>query len=152
MSLPDGYRLRKGSGADRTLLLEFMCRTYQEFFPEQQKFSHLADTVAQYFSPATPVWWIEFQRETVGCLWMGSGVDQVTGNKYGHIFLVYVSPAHRRRGLATTLMRQAESWTKSQGHFQLGLQVFLDNKAALHLYQRCGFQPQSFLMVKPFYP
>lgn len=149
MSLPDGYQQRKGSHVDQTLLIDFMCKTYQEFFPEQKKFSHLADTVAQYFSDATPLWWIEFKKKPIGCLWMGSGVDQVTGQKYGHIFLVYISPDHRRQGLATVLVKQAQMWAKSQGNFQLGLQVFLDNQPAINLYQNLGFQSQSLLMVKP---
>lgn len=149
MVLPEGYQLRIGSRVDQTLLLDFMFKTYQEFFPEQKKFSHLADTVAQYYSDATPLWWIEFKKKPVGCLWMGSGIDQVTGQRYGHIFLVYILREHRRQGLATTLMSQAEIWAKSQGNFQLGLQVFLDNQPAVNFYQSFGFQTQSLLMVKP---
>lgn len=149
MVLSDGYQLRIGSRVDQILLLDFMYKTYQEFFPEQKKFSHLADTVAQYYSDATPLWWIEYQKKPVGCLWMGSGIDQVTGQRYGHIFLVYILPEHRRKGLATTLMSQAQIWAKSQGNFQLGLQVFNDNQPAVNFYQSFGFQSQSLLMVKP---
>jgi ribosomal protein S18 acetylase RimI-like enzyme len=149
MVLSDGYQLRIGSRVDQILLLDFMYKTYQEFFPEQKKFSHLADTVAQYYSDATPLWWIEYKKKPVGCLWMGSGIDQVTGQRYGHIFLVYILPEHRRKGLATTLMSQAQIWAKSQGNFQLGLQVFNDNQPAVNFYQSFGFQSQSLLMVKP---
>lgn len=43
--LPEGYRLRQGYSKDRALLVKFMNETYQELFPEQQNFSHLAETV-----------------------------------------------------------------------------------------------------------
>ncbi|PSF36618.1 GNAT family N-acetyltransferase [Aphanothece hegewaldii CCALA 016] len=150
MGLPDGYQLRVGTKSDRTLLLDFMYKTYQEFFLEQKKFSHLADTVAQYFSQTTPLWWIEFQKKPVGCLWMGSGVDQITGQRYSHIFIVYVSLEHRRKGIGSFLMNQAEIWAKSQGNFQLGLQVFNENQPAVNFYEKIGFKTQSLLMIKPF--
>lgn len=126
-----------------------LCTKPIKNFFQNKKFSHLADTIAQYYSDATPLWWIEFKKKPVGCLWMGSGIDQVTGQRYGHIFLVYILLEHRRKGLATTLMSQAEIWAKSQGNFQLGLQVFLDNQPAVNFYQNFGFQTQSLLMVKP---
>jgi ribosomal protein S18 acetylase RimI-like enzyme len=148
MSLPEGYQLRRGVGGDRKLLVEFMYQTYQELFPSQPTFAHLADTVNQYFSQATPLWWIVFQKITVGCLWMGKGIDQVSGQSYGHIFLVYVSPEHRRQGIATVLMEEAQIWAKSQGNFQLGLQVFLANQPAVSFYKSLGFQMQSLLMIK----
>lgn len=151
MTLPEGYQLRMGASSDRKLLVEFMHETYHELFPEQQTFSHLADTVAQYFSQATPLWWVVLGKMTVGCLWMGKGIDQVSGQPYGHIFLVYVSPGHRRQGIATILMEQAQIWATSKGNFQLGLQVFLTNQPAVNFYKSLGFQTQSLLMIKPIY-
>ena len=54
-----GYTIYAGSSFDRALLVKFMQLTYQELFPGQD-FSHLAQTVEQYFSPETPLWWVEF--------------------------------------------------------------------------------------------
>nr|WP_246162905.1 GNAT family N-acetyltransferase [Brasilonema sennae] len=53
------YTIRRGSTLDRALLVKFMQRTYQEAFA-QQDFSHLAQTVEQYFSRDTPLWWVDF--------------------------------------------------------------------------------------------
>ncbi|WP_013325360.1 GNAT family N-acetyltransferase [Gloeothece verrucosa] len=153
--LPEGYRLKQGSSKDTALLVKFMNETYQELFPKQENFSHLAETVRKYFSSQTPLWLVELSSETeklstsIACLWMGTGVDQVTGERYAHIFLVYVAPQHRYQGIATALFNQAQNWAKSRGDRQMGLQVFLNNQSALNLYDRLGFKPQSLTMIKP---
>lgn len=158
-----GYKIRRGSTLDKALLVKFMQRTYQEAYPEQD-FSHLATTVEQYFSNDTPVWWVDFAGEElrrdqgitspsspsspVACLWVGNAIDQVQGTRHAHIFLLYVVPEHRQRGIGTGLMRYVEDWARARGDHQIGLQVFQTNTAALNLYNQLGYQTQSLWMVK----
>jgi ribosomal protein S18 acetylase RimI-like enzyme len=149
--LPDGYQLRLGSLKDRALLVRVIKWTYRELFPPQKTFSHLAHTVDQYLSSETPLWWVVTTSEpqkTVACLWMGNAIDQVSGDRYFHIFLLYVAPEHRRRGIAKILLAQAHLWAKNRGDRQIGLQVFLNNQLALNLYQNLGYQTQSLMMIK----
>nr|WP_287273710.1 MULTISPECIES: GNAT family N-acetyltransferase [unclassified Okeania] len=145
------YQLRKGSGIDRAMLVKFMHWTYQELFPEQN-FSHLAKTVDRYLSTQTPIWWVEVidkpATSPIGCLWLGNAIDQVEGDRVTHIFLLYVSPSHRRLGIGTALVTHAENWAKARGDRQIGLQVFVSNQPALNLYQKLGFRSESILMVK----
>jgi len=176
--LPD-YQLHAGSGLDRAKLVKFLQRTYQELFPEQN-YSHLAETVDRYFSKETPLWWVEFvgkgegdpdssfssprgggteggkggqtTYEWVACLWLGNAVDQVYGDRHAHIFLLYVVPEHRRRGVGTALMCHAEGWAKARGDRQIGLQVFEVNQSAMNLYRNLGYQTQSLWMLKPLFP
>ncbi len=158
-----GYKLRSGSGLDRALLLKFMHRTYQELYPDQD-FSHLSRTVQQYFSAETPLCWVEIapkkqptlplslphrpQINPIACLWLGTAVDQVEGDRMTHIFLLYVTPEHRRQGIGSALMRHAEWWTKKRGDRKISLQVFVQNQPALNLYKKLGYQPQSISMVR----
>nr|WP_199332181.1 GNAT family N-acetyltransferase [Fischerella sp. FACHB-380] len=204
-----GYCIRHGSSLDRSLLVKFMQLTYQEMFPDGD-FSHLAQTVEQYFSSQTPLWWVEEHGELgvptpcrswglgamgrtgdgekndgglgvptlwgwgamgrtgdgekdfippphhpttpphhpIACLWIGNAIDQVTGDRHAHIFLLYVVPEHRRRGIATALMRYAEDWAKNRGDQQMGLQVFQSNQAALNLYSHLGYKTQSLWLKK----
>ncbi len=152
-----GYWIQVGSRLDRALLVKFMQRTYQELFPDQD-FAHLAQTVEQYFSSQTPLWWVEPENASrsnrrparrVACLWLGNAVDQVSGDRHTHIFLLYVDSNYRRQGIGSALMHRAEVWAKARGDRQIGLQVFQSNQPALTFYQRLGYQAQAFWMVKP---
>lgn len=157
-SFPPGYRLLAGSTLDRALLVKFMQRTYQELFPIAA-LGHLALTVEQYFSSETPLWWVELNsiavselpcRQTpIACLWIGNAIDQASGERHAHIFLLYVAPNHRCKGIGAALMRYAENWAKARGDRQIGLQVFQSNQPALNLYRALGYQTQSLWMVKP---
>jgi ribosomal protein S18 acetylase RimI-like enzyme len=157
-----GYQLTQGTPQDKRLLLSFLHQTYQELFPEQQDFNHLSQTVDQYFSLRSPLWWVEVQSafiapsvenlgepKAIAALWMGNAVDQVTGKRYAHIFMLYVLPYYRRQGIAKALLETAQQWAQQRGDQQLGLQVFPQNQAALTLYQQMGFQIQAFLLFKP---
>ncbi|KAF3887174.1 MULTISPECIES: GNAT family N-acetyltransferase [Nostocales] len=163
--LPD-YIVRRGSTLDRALLVKFMQRTYQELFPEQQDFSHLVQTVEQYFSTKTPVWWVladqgnqEDKEATstlstpssspVACIWVGNAIDQIQGTRHAHIFLLYVAPEYRRQGIAKALMLYVEEWAKARGDRQIALQVFESNTAAYNLYNQLGYGTQSLWMFKP---
>ena len=145
------YQLRSGSGLDRALLIKFMRRTYQELHPDQS-FAHLAQTVEQYLSKETPLWWVESVEPAatpVGCLWLGNAINQVNGDRHAYIFLLYVQPEHRRRGLGAALVKLAENWAIARGDRQIGLQVFVQNQPALTLYRKLGYQTQSLLLIKP---
>ena len=145
-----GYQLRSGSGLDRALLVKFMRRTYQELHPGQS-LDHLAQTVEQYLSKETPLWWIESiapAATPIGCLWLGNAINQVNGDRHAYIFLLYVQPEHRRRGIGSALVEIAEAWAIERGDRQIGLQVFADNQPALTLYRKLGYQTQSLLLLK----
>ncbi|ARV61694.1 GNAT family N-acetyltransferase [Nostocales cyanobacterium HT-58-2] len=155
-----GYRIRCGSTLDKAQLVKFMQRTYQEAFP-QQDFSHLAQTVEQYLCRETPLWWVDFvgvrqgkneqltpSTPPIACLWVGNAINQVQGDRHAHIFLVYVVPEHRRRGIGTALMRYVEGWARARGDHRIGLQVFQNNTNALNLYNQLGYQTHSLWMVK----
>lgn len=170
--LPPGYQFRTGSGLDRAILVKFMQRTYKELYPEKD-FSHLVKTVEHYFSRETPLLWVEeaqdqetsgvegsipsypiphalspIQNRAIACLWIGTAVDQVKGDRHSHIFLLYVAPEHRRKGIGKVLMHHAEGWARARGDRQISLQVFQDNQPAVNLYHQLGYQTQSFWMVK----
>lgn len=162
--LPPDYILNSGSILNRSLLVKFMQRTYEELYPDQD-FSHLAQTIDGYFSSQTPLWWVEFtgkpstiesgmpsasrrRSNRIACLWLGNSIDQVSGEHHAHVFLLYVMPEHRRQGIGSALMNHAETWARNRGDSQIGLQVFTQNQPALALYRHRGYQPLSIWMLK----
>ena len=158
-----GYILNVGSSLDRASLIKVMQKTYKELHPNQSV-DHLVRTVDQYLSSDTPLWWVNVQappkgaealsrRQTfvqraVGCLWLGDAIDQIEGDRHTYIFLLYVAPAHRRKGIGTALMAQAALWAKQRGDRKISLQVFTNNQPALDMYHQLGYKPQSFWMTK----
>lgn len=150
------YQDWAGKRSDHKLLVRFTHEAYQELCP-QAKLGHLSQTVEQLWSDQLGLWFIkstlpEFSGQALGCLWLGNAVDQVSGDRYAHIFLLYVTPAHRRRGLGTALMQRAEQWALQQGSLQLGLHVFVENLSAQALYQRLGYSPKAIFLQKCLNP
>ncbi|MEM6737891.1 MAG: GNAT family N-acetyltransferase, partial [Bacteroidota bacterium] len=84
---------------------------------------------------------------SLGCLWLGPSVNQLTGALQAYLYLVYVVPSYRRQGLGRKLMNHAKSWATEQGYDQLSLQVFNDNIAALKLYDGLGYRPSATLLT-----
>ncbi len=149
--LPPEYVWQRGSSRDRLQLVKFMTLAYQELFPTQANFSHLTDTVKTYLVKQNPgLWWIKTVKsgECVACLWLGNAISQKTGERYTHIFLIYVIPTYRRQGLGTAMLKMAQTWAIEQGQKQIGLQVFVNNFPAVNLYKKFGFESQSILMIK----
>jgi GNAT superfamily N-acetyltransferase len=87
-------------------------------------------------------------QSPVACLWVGNAIDQVSGDRHPHIFLLYVIPEYRHRGIGKGLMAYIEDWATQKGDRQIGLQVFQSNTPALNLYHQLGYQEQSLWMVK----
>lgn len=139
-----------GRESERHQLLQFMQQTYEELYPGNT-YPHLQDVIHQYWSANTPYWLVSSQentQESVACLWLGTAVDQVTGDAYTHIFMLFVVPSFRRQGIGTALMHTAENWANQRGDQQLGLQVFTHAQPALSLYDRLDFQPRAILLMK----
>jgi ribosomal protein S18 acetylase RimI-like enzyme len=145
------YTPRGLSRYKRDLLLDFLKRTYRHLYPNQT-FDHLEHTVKHYFSADTPTWWVSAESDPdtpIAGLWLGNSIDQISGDRHAYVFMLFVEPQHRRRGIGSTLMHLAEKWAAARGDRQLGLQVFVENQPALNLYEKLGFQPQALWMIKP---
>ncbi len=156
VNLPAGYRVVAGSTLDRARLVQWLQRTYRDWFPEQEQFEHLAQVVEMYLSADTPLWWVEHgdaeSRALVGGLWMGNATDLASGQPQAHIFWLYVAPEHRRQGLARALLAQAEQTARDRGLPAISLQVYDFNKGAIALYRGSGYHVQSLELRKPLSP
>jgi ribosomal protein S18 acetylase RimI-like enzyme len=56
-----------------------------------------------------------------------------------HLYQMWVSAEHRRRGVARALVDAAAAWARVMGALQLDLDVTSNNEAAIRLYEGAGF-------------
>jgi RimJ/RimL family protein N-acetyltransferase len=69
---------------------------------------------------------------------------------------VYVQPDRRGLGIATQLVQACIDWGRGKGLATLRLGVITANPAAIHCYEKCGFQrcgvdPNAFFVNGRFY-
>jgi ribosomal protein S18 acetylase RimI-like enzyme len=65
----------------------------------------------------------------------------------GWIYHLAVSPEHRRRGIATGLMRGAEAALRARGCSKINLQVRASNQSVVAFYQALGYQIEERLSM-----
>jgi ribosomal protein S18 acetylase RimI-like enzyme len=63
-----------------------------------------------------------------------------------------VAVAHRRSGIGTTLMRQAQAHADQRGFRVLGLAVAIDNEPARRLYAKEGYEESGYGELVVSYP
>lgn len=83
------------------------------------------------------VWVAEADGEIVGVVM--AGYDGVRG----WIYHLAVDEAYRRRGIASALMRAAETELAHRGCPKVNLQVMGDNSSVVALYKRLGFSVED---------
>jgi ribosomal-protein-alanine N-acetyltransferase len=60
-----------------------------------------------------------------------------------HVMNVAVTPEHRRRGIATSLLERLFELTAGRGRRGYTLEVRVSNREAIALYERLGFRPRG---------
>ncbi|MBI3899721.1 MAG: GNAT family N-acetyltransferase [Gammaproteobacteria bacterium] len=87
-------------------------------------------------------------------VWIGVLGDHLVANiavlyradsKRARIYSLVVAPAARGRGIAQTLLALAEKSARRRGRERLYLEVRLDNRAAIALYRKLGYQRRQRL-------
>ncbi len=75
-----------------------------------------------------------------GALRFMSGEPEAGGLRYAEIKRMYVSPAHRGRGIAAALLRQLEAAAAADGVTLALLETGEAQTEAVRLYERCGYR------------
>lgn len=61
---------------------------------------------------------------------------------------IFVNPAHRRSGIASLLIQNAEAWAKAKGAVGVDLNVYEFNETAQRLFSSMGFSTLSRRLSK----
>ena len=86
--------------------------------------------------PETRRYWVA----EVGGAVVGYAGVMVVGNE-ADVQTIAVAPDHRGAGLGASLLSQVVTEAQQRNCSQIVLEVAADNEAALHLYERYGFEP-----------
>ncbi|GGQ42666.1 GNAT family N-acetyltransferase [Couchioplanes azureus] len=68
------------------------------------------------------------------------------------VFAVYVTPAHRGRGVLASLVEAVAEWSLSVGRRELMLEVVIGNDRAVRAYERLGFEDTGVRVPHPVVP
>lgn len=81
------------------------------------------------------------QKKIVGYLWADKGtLHRIAHTAY---LVVGILQEYQGRGIGTELFQRMELWAREHGIVRLELTVECPNEAAVHLYQKCGFQVEG---------
>ena len=69
----------------------------------------------------------------------------LTGDKYGFIYELYVMPKFRKQGYGKQLITFAKQHFKQLGYDKVRLNVYVGNEAQ-QLYKSCGFEERNITM------
>jgi ribosomal-protein-alanine N-acetyltransferase len=80
---------------------------------------------------------------------VGFALAHRRGPRHGFLSDVYVRPEARRSGVARALVHEVATRLREQGAEALELEVVASNEGARAVYERWGFEPVLFRLVKP---
>ena len=68
------------------------------------------------------------------------------------VFAVYITPAHRGRGVLRELVEAVAEWSLAMGRAELMLEVVVGNDRAVRAYERLGFADTGVRVPHPVLP
>ena len=120
------------------------------FKPHTQKYTE-AELAEILNNESTPVFVACDEKDTV----LGYAFCQLTAHKDSHVLTdiktlyiddLCVDVTCQGKGVGTALYRHCVAFAKEQGCYNLTLNVWAKNKAALRFYEKCGLTPQKIGM------
>ncbi len=115
-------------------------RVIAEFYRE--------DRVRREVEPAPPGW-LGYQVVTVLGEVLGAAGGGMTGERVGELFVLYLDPDHRGRGLGTALLDRVTEQLREVGAEEMWVSVVPGNELAVPFYKARGFEPVE--VVSPAY-
>ena len=91
---------------------------------------------------------IDAQGEQIGYVNVREGVDEIVSGKCAYIALLAVVPAAEGKGVAQSLVNEAEQWARQMGYVRVALDVFASNERGLRFYGKMGFNPETIRVIK----
>ncbi|MEO8629344.1 MAG: aminoglycoside 6'-N-acetyltransferase [Betaproteobacteria bacterium] len=113
-------------------------------WPDDSETEHLAEMTGFLTQPERFVQFVAYAKrcEPVGFVEASVRNDYVNGTSSSLVAFVeglYVVPAHRRRGVARSLIAAASAWALSRGYLELASDAELQNDVRRSVHRSLGF-------------
>lgn len=101
------------------------------------------DIAALIFSADAYVAIAENGGEAIGCGFASKKASPVYTEPAFHAYvgLMFVTPRYRGRGVSGMIFETLSDWARACGLFEIRLEVFPGNAAAVRAYEKIGFSP-----------
>lgn len=99
-------------------------------------------------TPGTALLVAQSGGQPVGYLVMAMGPDSSTDEPTAYLMDLWIAPSHRRRGLASGLLKLGEQWVASQRIRKIKLWTGIHREPVLSFAQRHGFATAGLIGVK----
>lgn len=148
MRVPSGFR--RAVPADAEALLDLAQEFYrEEGYPFDRTVARAAWNALLRDPAQGWAWVIRRRTKTVGYLLVTLGYSLEYGGRTAFVDEIYLSPAHRGRGLGTKALDLAERAAAEHGARVIHLEVERANAKAHALYRRRGFADRRrYLLTK----
>jgi len=117
--------------------------TYAGIYPAEQ----IEAVIAEYYAPAriageiaTPQDWDGWLVASDDGAVVGAGGGGIVGSGVGEIFVLYLDPARRRKGIGTLLLEAITQQQLAQGACEQWVSVARENEKGLPFYEAQGFR------------
>lgn len=136
-----------------------LCQLYSEFYHNNASLQpkYCRDTLESGDYPSTVInsktgilFVAELKKEVVGFIHLEQedtpNFPSVVPHKYGVLMDLFVSKSHRRKGVASHLLSEANQWLLDNQLEYMELMVLNNNSDGISLYERNGFKTKSHIM------
>jgi ribosomal protein S18 acetylase RimI-like enzyme len=143
--------VRPAVAADAAAIAEVCSTVYRETYRDLLPPGYIDRSVGEFYNldrvtadvAAAPPEWFGYQVVEEGGRILGAAGGGMIGPAAGELSLVYLSAAHRGRGLGTMLLDHVTSQIQAAGGTEMWLSIFLGDSAGIGFYRARGFEPRD---------
>lgn len=140
---------RQATGADVPAICRICTEAYRITYRDLLPPEYIERTIAEFYDPArvtreiepAPPHWFGYQVVEQDGRVLGAAGGGMTGEHTGELFVLYLDPDERGRGLGTLLLDRVTGQLRQAGATEMWVAVTPGNERALPFYDARGFRP-----------
>ena len=141
-------RARAATSDDVAAICEICATAYRDTYAGLLTGEYVERVIAEFYRPervageiaAAPPSWLGYQVVEEDGRVLGAAGGGMTAPGVGELFVLYLDPAERRRGLGTLLLDRVAGQLTEAGAGELWVSVVVGNDLGIPFYRACGFE------------